>query len=106
MIADSVIAQVKFANKKDLPFLAYNGAHGALTTLGQMTHGIEISLSQLSSVEVAEDGKTAKFGGGTISKTVTDELWKVDKQAGKSIVTVISISLSIMLTARNSDWNL
>ena len=63
-----------------------------------MTHGIEISLSQLSSVEVAEDGKTAKFGGGTISKTVTDELWKVDKQAGKSTVSYIQSSLSRVLT--------
>ncbi|KAJ5574055.1 FAD-dependent oxygenase [Penicillium hispanicum] len=80
---NDVVETVKFANEKALPFLAYNGAHGALTTLGRMQHGIEINLNQLSSVKINDDG-TATFGGGTTSKTVTDELWAVGKQAGKS----------------------
>lgn len=71
---------VKYANKKNLPFLAYNGAHGAITTLGKMKYGVEIYLDQLNSVEVAKDGKTAKIGGGTMSKAVTDKLWAASKQ--------------------------
>ena len=73
-----------YANKKKVPFLAYNGVHGALTTLGKMDSGIEISLQQLSSVEIAEDGETVNIGGGTNSKLVTDTLWDAGKQAGKS----------------------
>ena len=75
---------MKFANKKKLPFLAYNGAHGAITTLGKMTSGIEIYLDQLSGVDVAKDGKTATIAGGTKSNVVTDALWDAGKQTGKS----------------------
>jgi hypothetical protein len=78
------VLQVKFANRRDLPFLAYSGAHGSLTTLGKMDHGIEIYMSQLSSIEVAEDGKTVMIGGGAMSKAVVDELWAQGKQAGES----------------------
>ncbi|KAE8353374.1 hypothetical protein BDV28DRAFT_133215 [Aspergillus coremiiformis] len=77
---NDVVEIVKFANTKELPFLAYNGAHGAITTLGKMNHGIEIYLHQLSSVEIAKDGKTATIGGGTKSKAVTDKLWAAGKQ--------------------------
>ncbi|KAL5360111.1 FAD binding domain protein [Aspergillus floccosus] len=75
-----VVETVKFANKRKLPFLAYNGMHGAITTLGKMDHGIEIYMGQLSSVEISDDGKTATIGGGTISKDVTDRLWEAGKQ--------------------------
>jgi pyruvate/2-oxoacid:ferredoxin oxidoreductase beta subunit len=76
---------VKFANRRSVPFLAYNGAHGTLTTLGRMNYGIEIFLQQLSSVEIATDGKSVNIGGGTNSKVVTDTLSSAGKQAGKSI---------------------
>ncbi|KAM5439798.1 hypothetical protein MferCBS31731_004208 [Microsporum ferrugineum] len=79
--ANDVVETVKFANKKQVPFLAYNGAHGALTTLGKMNGGIEIFMKQLSSVEIAQDGKSVKIGGGTNSKLVTDTLWDAKKQA-------------------------
>ncbi|KAF4996415.1 hypothetical protein FDECE_12451 [Fusarium decemcellulare] len=75
-----VVETVKYANNKDLPFLAYNTAHGAITTLGEMDHGIEIYLNQLNSVTIAADGKTVKIGGGTVSKKVTDTLWAAGKQ--------------------------
>ncbi|KAF5020484.1 hypothetical protein F66182_7494 [Fusarium sp. NRRL 66182] len=71
---------VKFANSRKLPFLAYNTAHGAITTLGRMDHGIEIYLNQLNTVKVAADGKTVTIGGGTQSKKVTDTLWAAKKQ--------------------------
>lgn len=78
-----------------MPFLAYNGVHGAITTLGKMDSGIEIYLSQLSGVEVAADGKTAKIGGGTGSKLVTDTLWKAGKQTGKFHSSFISITYTL-----------
>ncbi|KAB8235698.1 hypothetical protein ETB97_010246 [Aspergillus alliaceus] len=77
---NDVVETVKYANKKDLPFLAYNGAHGAITTLGKMDHGIEIYMNQLSSVDISKDGKTVTIGGGTQSKAVTDKLWAAGKQ--------------------------
>ncbi|TDZ67831.1 FAD-linked oxidoreductase chyH [Colletotrichum trifolii] len=77
---NDVAETVRFANEKDVPFLAYNGVHGAITTLGKMQDGIEIYLNQLSGVEIAEDGKSAKIAGGTGSKLVTDTLWEAGKQ--------------------------
>ena len=75
--------QVQFANRRDLPFLASTGAHGSLTSLGKMTQGIEIYMTQLNSVTVSGDGKTATIGGGAMAKAVVDELWNAGKQAGR-----------------------
>lgn len=72
--------QVKFARKKGYPFLTYNGVHAAITTLGNMNCGIEISLSKLTSVDIAPDGQTARIGGGAQSKNVVDTLWAAGKQ--------------------------
>lgn len=82
---------MKFANKKELPFLAWNSAHGAITTLGNMTSGIQIYLDQLSGVEIAQDGKTVTIAGGTKSKLVRDTLWAAGKQTGNSILYRIGI---------------
>ncbi|PGH06143.1 hypothetical protein GX51_02531 [Blastomyces parvus] len=75
-----VVKTVKFASRKRLPFLATNGRHGSITTLKKMTHGIEIYLSQLNSIEIAGDGKTVTIAGGAQSKNVTDTLWAAGKQ--------------------------
>lgn len=45
-----------------------------------MQGGIEIWLNKLSGVDVSADGKTARVGGGTLSKKVTDDLWAAGKQ--------------------------
>ena len=71
---------MKFANEHDIPFLAYNGVHGATTTLGKMTRGISISLEKLTSIAVSPDGRTVTAGGGTNSKALTDHLWPRGKQ--------------------------
>lgn len=63
--------------------LAFNGAHGSLTTLGKFDCGIEIYLGRLNSVQLSQDGKTANIGGGTLSINVTNELWALGKQTGK-----------------------
>lgn len=47
-----------------------------------MTHGIEIHMSQLNSINIAKDGKTVTLGGGVMSKNVTDALWAAGKQTG------------------------
>ncbi|TVY54562.1 FAD-linked oxidoreductase azaL [Lachnellula cervina] len=77
---NDVVQTVKFANQHSLPFLATNGVHGSITTLGKMTRGIEIHMSQLNSIVVAQDGSTATIGGGVMSKNLTDALWAVGKQ--------------------------
>ncbi|KAJ5629512.1 hypothetical protein N7528_003169 [Penicillium herquei] len=77
---DDVAATVKYANANNLPFLAYNGGHGAIETLNAVENGIQIWLNQLDSVSISEDGQTATFGGGVKSKHVTDALWAAGKQ--------------------------
>ncbi|KAJ2996860.1 hypothetical protein NUW58_g836 [Xylaria curta] len=76
---------VKYANLRNIPYLAVNGGHGAITTVGKLRNGIEIRLSKLSSVEIAHDGTTAKIGGGTLSKTVIDSLWAQAKQTDSDL---------------------
>ncbi|KAI0383382.1 FAD binding domain-containing protein [Hypomontagnella monticulosa] len=77
---NDVVETIKFANAYSLPYLATNGVHGSITTLGKMTSGIEIYLAKLNTVEIAADGKTAKIGGGILSKNLTDALWAAGKQ--------------------------
>jgi FAD/FMN-containing dehydrogenase len=77
------LLQVKFANEHDIPYLAYNGHHGTLTTLGKMDYGIEIYMPQLNSISIATDGQTVTVGGGTNSKNMIDALWAAGKQTGK-----------------------
>jgi AICAR transformylase/IMP cyclohydrolase PurH len=60
--------------------------HGSITTLGKMTHGIEIHMSQLNSIAIAKNGKTATIGGGVMSKNLTDALWAAGKQTGEHMM--------------------
>ncbi|KAL2012773.1 hypothetical protein VTN00DRAFT_298 [Thermoascus crustaceus] len=50
---NDVAETVKYANANNIPFLAVNGGHGAITTVGKLQHGIEIWLRQLDSVEIS-----------------------------------------------------
>lgn len=77
------LVQVKFASDFDVPFLAVNGGHGAISTVGRMQSGIEIWMDQLQTVEIAEDGKTATIGGGALTTNVTHALWAAGKQTGE-----------------------
>nr|AUM60060.1 hypothetical protein [Hypoxylon pulicicidum] len=77
---DDVVKIVQYAKQADLPFLVFNGAHAAITTLGRMQGGIEIYMGELSSVTIAQDNRTVTIGGGTSSKAVTDSLWTAGKQ--------------------------
>ncbi|KAF2445831.1 FAD-binding domain-containing protein [Karstenula rhodostoma CBS 690.94] len=71
---------VQFAYQKNIPILAYNGHHGALTTLGKMDYGIAINLAQLNSLKIAKDKKTVTVGGGINSHVLTEQLWAAGKQ--------------------------
>ncbi|KAH6658340.1 FAD binding domain protein [Truncatella angustata] len=86
-----VVSTVKFANHLGIPILAFNGAHGSLTTLGKFDCGIEIYLSKLSSVNVSEDGQTATIGGGTLAINVTNELWDAGKQTVTGTCECVSL---------------
>ncbi|KAI0521823.1 FAD binding domain protein [Xylaria bambusicola] len=79
-VANDVSEIVKVANSMNVPYLAVNGGHGAITTVGKMKGGIEIWMDSLNSVKLSKDGKTATFGGGILSKAVTDSLWTLGKQ--------------------------
>jgi hypothetical protein len=74
---------VKYANANNIPFFAMTGAHGAIKSLGDIENGIEIWLHRLDSVSIAPNGNTATFGGGILSKKVTDTLWAHGKQTGQ-----------------------
>ncbi|KAG8164977.1 hypothetical protein KVR01_005252 [Diaporthe batatas] len=77
---NDVAETVKFAAEFNIPFLAVNGGHGAISSVGRMQSGIEIWMNQLQSVEIAGDGKTATIGGGALSTNVTKALWAAGKQ--------------------------
>ncbi|KAG6362865.1 hypothetical protein INS49_007960 [Diaporthe citri] len=87
-----VAETVKFAAEFNLPFLAANGGHGAISTVGRMQSGIEIWMNQLQSVEIAEDGKTATIGGGALSTNVTQALWAAGKQTDGTLTTIDNTS--------------
>lgn len=79
---NDVLEVVKYANERNLPFLAVNNAHGAIITTGKVELGIMIWMRKLSSIRIAEDGRSATFGGGILDKAVTDGLWAAGKQTG------------------------
>lgn len=82
LICVFVSLQIKFANQNSVPFLAVSGFHGSISTLGDMSNGIQILLTKLNGIRIASDGKTATIGGGVISKDLTDTLWAAGKQTG------------------------
>ncbi|KAJ7762588.1 FAD binding domain-containing protein [Mycena metata] len=71
---------VLLANSFGLPWLAVSGRHGSTSTLHKLRHGVQISLSKLNDITMNPDGQTANFGGGVLSKKVTDTLWAWGKQ--------------------------
>jgi len=71
---------VKYANHHDILFLAMSGGHGAISSLGSISNGIEIWMRKMNTVSIAPDGQSATIGGGVLAKEVTDALWAVNKQ--------------------------
>lgn len=83
--------QVRYANEHGKPFLAVAGGHGAITTVGRVRGGVGILLSRLDGVEVAEDGRSARVGGGALNKAVVDGLWAAGKQAVTGVCECTSL---------------
>jgi FAD/FMN-containing dehydrogenase len=81
--ANDVVETIRYANSVGMPFLAVNRGHGSPVTLAKVHHGIEIWLSKLDDIEIAEDGKTALLGGGVYIKKVIDALALKKKVTGE-----------------------
>ncbi|KAI1188078.1 FAD-binding domain-containing protein [Nemania serpens] len=90
-VEHDVVETVKYANTQNISYFAVSSGHGSITTLGKLQNGIEIWLDRLSSVEIAADGTTAKIGGGTKSKTITDALWAQGKQTVTGACECVSL---------------
>ncbi|KAI1123052.1 FAD-binding domain-containing protein [Nemania abortiva] len=90
-VESDVAETVKYANTQGISYLAVSSGHGSITTLRKFRNGIEIWLNHLSSVEIAADGSTAKIGGGTLSKTITDALWAQGKQTVTGACECVSL---------------
>lgn len=75
-----MIPKVQLANQFGLPWLAVSGHHGAINSLGTFKQGIQISMESFNEVKLSPDGQTARIGGGTLSKKITDTLWAEGKQ--------------------------
>ncbi|KAH8658063.1 putative FAD-dependent oxygenase [Xylariales sp. PMI_506] len=86
-----VVETVNYAIEHSIPILAFNGGHGSITTLGAFDYGIEIYLSKLAGVTIAEDGQTATVAGGTSAVNVTNELWAVGKQTVTASCECVSL---------------
>lgn len=65
-----------------------------------MKQGIEIWMHKLKSVIIADDGHTVTFGGGILSKEVTDALWKHNKQTGGNEYKSRCVILTTALTKK------
>lgn len=85
------IFKVLYANAHEIPFLAANGGHGAITSLAGVQNGIEIWLNQFNNVSIAADGQTATFQGGVKTKDVSDALWAVGKQTTHGVCECTSL---------------
>lgn len=79
---EDVAATVKYANAAGIPYLAFNGTHGAQHALLKFKDGIGITTSKMNSLTISEDdgGKTAVFKGSWLSGHARDELYKLGKR--------------------------
>ncbi|KAL4807630.1 hypothetical protein BDV18DRAFT_158846 [Aspergillus unguis] len=85
-----VVAAIKYANSEGLAYLAVNGGHGAISSLSNMQNGMEIWLHKLNAVQIAEDGKSATFGGGLKSVDLIGALWQHGKQTVHGVCECVS----------------
>ncbi|KAL4923493.1 uncharacterized protein BDV17DRAFT_285393 [Aspergillus undulatus] len=87
---EDVAKAIRYANSQDLPFLAVNGGHGAISSLSNMDHGMQIWLHKLNSVVIAEDGQTATFGGGITSYELIRALYQEGKHTVHGVCECVS----------------
>jgi len=79
---EDVATAVKYANSKSIPFLAFNGTHGAQLPLLNFKNGIGITTGAMKSLKIneADGGKTAWIKGSWLSGHLRDELFKLGKR--------------------------
>lgn len=65
-----------------MPFVGRSGGHGATEAMASAQNALQIDFRNMSHVDVAPDGKTAKIGGGATVKQVVDALEAVGKRTG------------------------
>lgn len=65
-----------------VPFLAVNRGHGSTVDMSRCRHGINIYIRSLDSIEFAEDGQSALFGGGVYGDQVVRSLAVRGKATG------------------------
>ncbi|KAL4871076.1 hypothetical protein BDV12DRAFT_183971 [Aspergillus spectabilis] len=87
---EDVAKAIRYANSEGIPFLAVNGGHGAISTLSNLQHGIQIWLQNLNFIRIAEDGQTATFGGGIKSGTLIPALFEQGKQTVHGVCECVS----------------
>lgn len=77
---------IRYANSRNLPFLAISGQHGSWFPLGRFT-GVAISLQNLENnlIRIEKDGKHAVMGGGTSIHDAVRYLWSRNRQTTMGI---------------------
>lgn len=74
---------IKYANKHNVPFVAFAAGHGMNEHLFSAKNAILINLREMNDVEVSEDGRSAMIGPGAKVKKVINDLWAQGKQTGE-----------------------
>ncbi|KAF5253840.1 hypothetical protein FANTH_1301 [Fusarium anthophilum] len=87
---------IRYANEHGIPFLARSGGHGATEALQLATDVIIVDLRDQNDVEIAEDGKSARIGGGTSVKKVVNELWVAGKHTVTGICECVGVSAPVL----------
>lgn len=77
---EDVAKIIGYAANSSIPFLSTGGGHGFATTLGRLTHGIEIDLSNFDSVDIDIKGNTLTIGGSVRFRDVLGPLGQAHKE--------------------------
>ncbi|KAH9905587.1 FAD-binding domain-containing protein [Xylariomycetidae sp. FL2044] len=86
---------IRFSNEHSLAFFGRSGGHGGTEAMALATDSVQIDFRKMNHVDLAEDGKTARIGGGINVKQVVEALG----DAGKRTVTGICESVGISAVA-------
>ncbi|KAF5586480.1 6-hydroxy-d-nicotine oxidase [Fusarium pseudocircinatum] len=87
---------IRYANEHGIPFLARSGGHGATEALQLAKDVIVVDLRDQNDVEIANDGKSARIGGGASVKKVVNELWTAGKQTVTGICECVGVSAPVL----------
>ncbi|KAK4954383.1 hypothetical protein LTR10_007814 [Elasticomyces elasticus] len=71
---------IRVANEHGKPFLAVSGGHGGTKGLSYVQDGLSIWMRGMTSVEIAEDGRSATVGGGILSGELAEAFSRAGKQ--------------------------